>query len=116
MTTGSGTVAAEADALAATVAACPAVASLSAGRLGQLVTLLPGRRVEGVRLSADRVQVGVVAAYGTPVALLAAQVRTALTPLVGARPVDVHVTDVAFPDDLPPALPVAPPAHRPVPR
>ncbi len=109
MTSGSSAVAAEADALAAVVLACPAVAALHGGRLGQLTTFLPGRRVEGVRVSEERVQVGVVAAYGLPVRLVADQVRTALAPLARSRPVDVHVADLQLPDEGPRALSAAGP-------
>ena len=110
MTSGSSAVAAEADALTAAVLACPAVAALHGGRLGQLTTFLPGRRVEGVRVTDERVQVGVVAAYGLPMGLVADQVRTALAPLAGGRPIDVHVADLQLPDEGPRALPAADPA------
>ena len=101
----SSAVAAEVDAIAAAVLTCPGVAALHSGPLAQTVTLLPGRRIEGVRLTGDRVHVGVVAAYGTPVALLTAQVHAAVGELVGGRPVDVHVGDLQLPGDQPRALP-----------
>lgn len=109
MTSGSRTVPAEAVAVAATVLTCPAVATLHGGRLGQLTTFLPGRRVEGVRLDDERVQVGVVVVHGTPAALVADQVRTALAPLTGGRPVDVHVADLLLPGEQPRALPATDP-------
>lgn len=110
MSNWSSTVAAEADAIAAAVLACPAVASLHGGTFSEVVTLLPGRRIEGVRLTEDRVQVGVVAAYGTPLILLTGQVRTAVGPLAGGRPVDVHIGDLQLPEDQQLALPVGPTA------
>ena len=111
MTTGSNAAGAEADAIAAAVLTCPAVVALHGGPLGGLTTFLPGRRVEGVRIGDDRVQVGVVAAYGLPVGLVADQVRTTVVPLAG-RQVDVHVADLLLPEEQPRALPAAGPAVR----
>jgi uncharacterized alkaline shock family protein YloU len=101
----SSAVAAEVEAIAAAVLTCPAVAALHGGPLAQTVTLLPGRRIEGVQLTEDRVRIGVVAAYGAPVALLTAQVHAAVRELVGGRPVDVHVGDLQLPEEQPQALP-----------
>ena len=98
-----------ADAMAAAVAACPAVASLHGGGLRRTATYLPGRLVEGVHLDDDRVRVSVVAVQGVPLHEVAAQIREAVAPLVPGRAVDVRVADllVATP---PPASPPAPPA------
>lgn len=112
MTTGSSAVGAEADAIATAVLTCPAVAALHGGRLGRLTTSLPGRRVEGVRIDDERVEVGVVATHGLPVALLADQVRTTVGPLAGGRQVDVHVADLLLPGEQPRVLPAAGPAVR----
>lgn len=98
---------AEAEAVAAAVLSCPGVAGMHPGRWFDVVTLLPGRRVEGVRLSDERVRVGVVAAYGIPLILLAGQVRRAVAPLAGLRPIDVHVADLQGPEERPLALPAA---------
>lgn len=109
MSSWAGTAAAEADAIAAAVRACPAVASLDSGPLShQVVTLLPGRRVEGVRVNADRILVSVVAAFGTPLILLTEQVRAAVGPLAGGRAVDVHIADLQLPGEEQPALPAGP--------
>lgn len=110
MSNWSSTVAAEADAVAAAVLACPAVVSLHGGSLSEVVTLLPGRRIVGVRFIDDRVHVGVVAAYGTPLMLLTDQVRAAVGPLVGGRPVDVHIGDLQLPGEQQAALPAGPSA------
>jgi hypothetical protein len=88
------TEAATADAVAAAVAACPAVASLHGGGLRRTATYLPGRLVEGVHVDEDRVRVSVVAAQGVPVGVLAEQVRAAVAPLAPGRAVDVHVADL----------------------
>jgi hypothetical protein len=99
-----------ADSIATAVLACPAVAALHPGGLvHRTVTYLPGRRVEGVHVDDDRIAVSVVGVQGIPVTLLAGQVRSAIAPLAGGRPIDVHVADVAPLADLPPALPAAAP-------
>ena len=85
------------DAVAAAVLACPDVTGLSAGRVGEVATYLPGRRVPGVRLREDRITVHVTARYGRPVAEIASQVRAAVRPLVGGRPIDVGIDDVTDP-------------------
>ena len=100
-----------ADAVAAAVLAVPAVVALHPGGLRhRAVTYLPGRRVEGVHLDGDRVTVSVVGTLGVPVALLADQVRSAVAPLAGGRPINVHVADLQPLADQLPALPAAPPA------
>ena len=99
-----------ADAVAAAVVACPAVASLHGGGLRRTATYLPGRRVDGVRITEDRLEVSVVGIQGIPVALLAEQVRSAVGPLVPGLAVDVHVADLQTLDQQPPALPAGPSA------
>ncbi len=108
MIAGSSSVAAQADAIAAAVLACPAVAALYGGGPVQVATFLPGRRVEGVQLADDRVRVAVVAAYGVPMIVLAEQVRAAVSPLAGGRPVDLHIGDLQLPEEQQPALPAGP--------
>lgn len=96
---------ATADAVAAAVAACPAVASLHGGGLRRTATYLPGRLVEGVHLDEDRVRISVVVAAGVPVSVLAEQVRAAVAPLTPGLAVDVHVADVQVTGEQPPAPP-----------
>lgn len=98
----------EADLVAAAVLSCPAVLSLHAGGTVQRSTYLPGRRVVGVRLATDRIEVAVVGRLGIPVHELVDQVNTVLAPLADGRPVDVHVADVqAAPADPSPGGPGA---------
>jgi len=82
------------DAIAAATLACSAVAGLHEAGNRAVATYLPGRRVVGVRVDDRRVLVSVVLASGFPVQSLEAQVRRALAPHVGSRPVDVHVADL----------------------
>lgn len=83
-----------ADAVAAAVVACPNVARLSGGALGEVATYLPGRRVLGVRVDDDAVQVHIVGRYGPTVDEIAAEVRAAVRAVLGARPVAVGVDDL----------------------
>lgn len=100
-----------ADAVAAAVLGCPAVAALHPGGLvHRTVTYLPGRRVEGVHIDDERIAVSVVGLQGIPLALLVDQVRSAVTAVAGDRPVDVHVADLQLLADQPAALPPATPA------
>ena len=86
------------------VLAAPGVVSLHGGPFGEVGTYLPGRRVSGVRLTEDEIEVHVVAALGTPVPRTSAGVVAALadlpptTGLVGQR-VHVVVEDVLDPSE-----------------
>ncbi|MFC5061681.1 hypothetical protein [Actinomycetospora atypica] len=88
------------DRVAVAVAACPLVAGLLPGEHGTHATLLPGRKVEGIRVLADgpgtaRVAVMVAAHYGAPMSRLVEQVRSAVGVHAPGHPVDVTVADVA---------------------
>lgn len=85
------------DSVAAAVRACPAVDDLAGGRLASVVTYLPGRQVGGLRVEPGRVTVQVRAVWNLPIAEVAAQIRSALAPLVGTRTIDVELADVADP-------------------
>jgi hypothetical protein len=86
--------------IAAGVAACPSVARLYPGRAAEVATYLPGRRVEGVRVADDELEVHVVAAWDVPLPLVADEVRDIATPLSEGLPVAVYIDDV----DIPAAL------------
>lgn len=103
----------EADSVAAAVLSCPGVVALGQGTLA---TYLAGRRVDGVRIGDDGIEVAVVTEHGVPVPQVAAEIRAVVSRLAGGRRVDVHVTDLRLPDE--PAaevreLPPAPPTDRP---
>lgn len=94
----------DAEAVAAAVAGCPSVAHLVGGPVGaQVATLLPGRRIEGVRVTPDRVEIHIASRWGVPIREVSAEVRTAVSPHTGALPVLIAVDDI---DDPLPALPV----------
>ncbi|WP_375482044.1 Asp23/Gls24 family envelope stress response protein [uncultured Jatrophihabitans sp.] len=83
--------------VAEAVRACPGVADLDEGLAGSVVSYLPGSRVPGVRVDAERVTVQIRAQWGVPVAELGRHVRAAVSPLVGGRTVDVVVSDIDTP-------------------
>ncbi|WP_181779666.1 hypothetical protein [Pseudonocardia pini] len=91
----------ETDALALAVAevvvADPAVARLDGGVFGDVATHLAGRKLVGVRVDTDParpVEVGVVLHLGTPIPVVVAGLRARVARVVGARPVDLTVSDV----------------------
>ena len=95
------------DAVAAAVTACPSVSHLVEGGPGeQVATFLPGRRVNGVRVTDDEVEVHVATRWDVPIPLAAAEVRSAVATLVGGRSVAVAVEDIDEPQ-------AALPAHTP---
>jgi len=85
--------------VATSVQGCPTVAALSAGPFGQYRTYLGGRQVVGVGVEADRIDIGVVARFGVSIGDLSNQVRAAVAPLVGGRPINIRVEDVQIPGD-----------------
>jgi hypothetical protein len=88
----------DADRIAAAVTALPHVAGLHSGRFGEIATLLPGRRVPGVRIRPDEITIGVTGRYPVSVAEIGAGVRAAVGPV--GRPVNVRVGDIAPPADI----------------
>lgn len=87
----------DADDIAALTLAVPDVVRLHAGRFGEVATYLPGRRVTGVKLGGDLIEVHVVIAGRVPVRETAQLLHTALAALV-ATPVHVYVEDIDVPD------------------
>ncbi len=83
-----------AEIVAAAVTAVPGVAALHSGMFGEVGTYLPGRRVSGIRIDADTVEVHIVISYGVSITELAARVRSAVTTAIGPSAVHVHVEDV----------------------
>lgn len=86
-----------AEAVADAVRAVPEVRLHESSMVG---THLPGRRVPGIRLHDDDVEVHVAVVYPTPVQVAARAVRSALGGLAQGH-VDVVIEDVVHPDDSP---------------
>jgi hypothetical protein len=83
-----------ADEIAALVLGVSDVVRLHAGRFGEVATYLPGRRVTGVKLGDELIEVHVVIAGQVPVQQTAQAIHEAVATLV-ATPVHVFVEDVA---------------------
>lgn len=83
-----------AEAVADAVAACPGVVRLGTGSTIEVATYLPGRRVHGVRMGDDGVEVHVVARPGTVLPALAEAIRGVVTAVVPAQIIDVYIDDL----------------------
>jgi hypothetical protein len=83
-----------ADDIAALALAVPDVVRLHAGRFGEVATYLPGRRVTGIKLGDDHIEVHVEVAGQQPVRETAQLIHAAVATLV-ATPVHVHIEDIA---------------------
>ncbi|BCJ76890.1 hypothetical protein CS0771_64340 [Catellatospora sp. IY07-71] len=92
------------DAVAGAARACPGVAELLGGGLPEVATYLPGRRVLGVRVLDDAVELQVRADWGIPVYEIGAAVQAAVAPLVGGRAVHVIVAELSDPPAAAPHL------------
>lgn len=88
------------DAVATAVLACPHVAGLSAGTVQEIATYLPGRRVQGIRVQDDALEIHVVARWGTPLPDVGAEVRKAVGMLAGGRPITVAIEDIEMPTTM----------------
>ena len=77
--------------IADAVRRCPDVVDLSGGPFGTVATYLPGERVPGVALHEDGIEVSVVVKLGRPLPEIADEVRAAVVPMAGDRPVNVHI-------------------------
>jgi len=64
---------------------------LSGGPFGTVATYLPGERLPGVALREDEVEVSIVVRMGRPLPEIADEVRKAIAPMVGDRPINVHI-------------------------
>jgi hypothetical protein len=82
------------DEVARIVKDCPSVVRLASGTGVEAATYLPGRRVPGVRMVDDVVEVHVVARYGPSLPEVADEVRQALGASMGERPVAVFIDDL----------------------
>ena len=91
----------DADAIADAALTCRGVVGLHGGALNEFAAYLPGRTVAGVRIAEDRVEVHVVARYGTVLPALAEEVRTAVAKVADGLPVEVYIDDL----DLDPMTP-----------
>ncbi|SCX27639.1 hypothetical protein SAMN02799620_04371 [Mycolicibacterium fluoranthenivorans] len=83
----------QAERIASAVIAIDGVAGLHAGMFGEVASYLPGRRVAGIRLGPDRVDVHVSLALDAPVRPTATAIQRAVAAITDL-PVDVTVEDL----------------------
>lgn len=88
------------DVLVAVTLACTYVAAMSGGALGEVATYLPGRRIRGIRMSSDGIDVHVVGVFGPSIADIVDQVRLAVERVAPWRTVSVHVEDLEAPPPM----------------
>jgi len=86
------------DAIAAAVRRCGTVSDLSTGAIGEVATYLPGRRVAGVRITEDGIDVHVVGRFGPTMEAIGDEVRAAASAAAPGRPVSVYIDDLAGPE------------------
>jgi len=89
----------DADTVADIAVAVPGVRSLHPGMYGEVATYLPGRRVAGVRVTDQSIDVHVVVDADAKVRHTAAAVRRAVADAYPTRSVDVTVEDIAQDND-----------------
>lgn len=85
------------EAVAQAAAACPDVARLSEGVVAEFASYLPGRRVPGVRIDDEGVEVHIVARWGRPLPEVGDAVVAAVTPVAQGHAVRVFVDDLEEP-------------------
>jgi len=88
------------EAVAAAVLRIPSVRGLFPGGAVEIATYLPGKRVPGVRVREDEIEVHVVARWGASLPEVAEEVKRSVAPIAGRLPVAVHVDDVETPQGL----------------
>jgi uncharacterized alkaline shock family protein YloU len=87
------------DAVARAVKACAGVSELAGGRFGEIGSYLPGRRVHGVIVHSDVVEISIRARWGVPVADLYGQITSVLADVIDRR-IDIQVVDIDDPPTL----------------
>lgn len=85
----------DADTVAGMAAAVPGVRSLHPGMFGEVGTYLPGRRVAGVRVTGDTIDVHLIVDADARVRETAAAVRQAVADAYPNHAVDITVEDIA---------------------
>ncbi|MEO6956728.1 MAG: hypothetical protein ABI137_08300 [Antricoccus sp.] len=84
------------DIVAAMVRACPGVDDLDGGPSNaRLATYLPGRKIDGLRLTDDVLTVQIRSIWDVPVTEVAAQIRHALVNRTNGRQLDIIVADLS---------------------
>ncbi len=102
------------DAVHDAVVACPGVAALGSGLPAGATTYLPGRRIPGLRVLDDVVEIEIRmylgSTQGPGTDEVGARVRQAAAPHVAGKRIDVIIADVVLPGESLIDEPPAPPA------
>lgn len=86
------------EAVAGAARACRGVGDLESG-FPEVASYLIGRRVPGVRVVGDAIEVQIRAEWGIPVFEVAAAVQAAVAPLASGHAVNVTIADLGDPGD-----------------
>lgn len=89
----------DAESVAASVLESRSVVDLFSGDAVEVATYLPGKRVKGVRVRENEIEVHVVARWGSSMAAVADEIRRSVEPVAGGLPVSVFIDDVNSPED-----------------
>ncbi len=87
----------DAEAVAERALQSGSVSGLYPGGAVEVATYLPGKKISGVRVREDEVEVHVVARWSLRLPEVADEVRALVTPLAGGLPVSVYIDDVDSP-------------------
>ncbi|CAN5807991.1 hypothetical protein BH23ACT12_BH23ACT12_24150 [soil metagenome] len=87
----------DAEAVAERALQSRSVSGLYPGGAVEVATYLPGKRISGVRVREDEVEIHVVARWASPLTEVAEEVRSLVSPLAGGLPVSVYIDDVDSP-------------------
>jgi len=87
----------DAEAVAKRVLQSRSVSALYPGGAVEVATYLPNKRISGVRVREDEVEVHIVARWSSRLPEVAEEVRALVTPLAGGLPVSVYIDDVDSP-------------------
>jgi hypothetical protein len=81
-----------------TVLACPGVAGVGSTLPGALATYLPGRRVTGIRVNPDSIELEVCTRWNASAAHVGAALQAALKKQAAGRRIDVTIVDIEPPE------------------
>jgi hypothetical protein len=86
------------DALHAAALACPGIAGVGSAEPGALATYLPGRRVTGIRVNPDSIELEVCTRWDASARQVGAALQTSLKEQADGRRIDVTIVDIELPE------------------
>lgn len=85
------------DAVYTAILGCPGVAGLGSGQIGAMTTYLRGRRLPGIRVTSEAIELEVRMAWGASAAEIGTAIGRAVQPLAPAHRLEVSVADIELP-------------------